>query len=210
MPTIIFDLDGMLLDTLSDLHASINFMLKSLGLPLRTKAEVKSFIGNGMKLLVQRSLGFSDEAIEKEAYQLFINYYESHLLDYTIPFDGVRVLLEVLKGRGFKIGVLTNKNQVPAETLCNHFFEGLIDVIVGGSESLAKKPDPNTTKYVLKLLGSSSAIYVGDSIVDAEVSSLAGLKGILVSYGYGNLSEMQTLNLPIVGKPLDIIDLLDK
>ena len=185
--TVIFDLDGTLLNTLEDLAASVNYALKTNGYPQRTTNEIRTFLGNGVKSLVKCSLGKndSDEIFEK-VFNCFRTYYMEHCQDTTRPFDGILPLLEELKKRKIKMAIVSNKLQPAVEQLNNHFFKKHISSAVGESATVRRKPNPDAVIAAMNALGSrkDETIYVGDSEIDIETAKNAGIDCIVVLWGF--------------------------
>ena len=185
----LFDLDGTLLDTLDDLHSAVNFALKKHGLPLRSCEEVKSFIGNGIALLMKRSVGLERLAtVDFQAIMAdFKEYYGAHCQDKTRPYEGVLDLLAELKRQGKAVGVVSNKADFAVKKLCTAYFGELVDVAIGENEAagIAKKPAPDTIFAALDKLGIAvgTAVYVGDSEVDIQTAAAAKIPCISVAWG---------------------------
>jgi len=194
--TFVFDLDGTLLDTLSDLAASTNYALRQHGLPERSLDEVRRFVGNGVRVLMERAVpnGFpaGKEAPQFEAVlQTFRHHYLHHSLDTTQPYPGITGLLRQLKHRGCRLAVVSNKFQTATEQLCRHFFADTIDVAVGEHEAqgVRRKPAPDTVFEALRQLhgncsAAGGAVYVGDSEVDVATARNANLPCISVLWGF--------------------------
>ena len=188
----LFDLDGTLLDTLDDLHSAVNFALKKHGLPLRSREEVKSFIGNGIALLMKRSVGLERLAtVDFQAIMAdFKEYYGAHCQDKTRPYEGVLDLLAELKRQGKAVGVVSNKADFAVKKLCAAYFGELVDVAIGENEAagIAKKPAPDTIFAALDKLGIAvgNAVYVGDSEVDIQTAAAAKIPCISVTWGMKN------------------------
>ena len=185
----LFDLDGTLLDTLDDLHSAVNFALKKHGLPLRSREEVKNFIGNGIALLMKRSVGLERLAtVDFQAIMAdFKEYYGAHCQDKTRPYEGVLDLLAELKRQGKAVGVVSNKADFAVKKLCAAYFGELVDVAIGENEAagIAKKPAPDTIFAALDKLGIAvgNAVYVGDSEVDIQTAAAAKIPCISVAWG---------------------------
>lgn len=165
--TYIFDLDGTLLSTLNDLAASCNYALENNGMPKRSIDEVRQFVGNGVKKLMERAIpdGLSNPLFDK-TYQDFRQHYMKHNLDTTCPYDGVMDMLQELHRRGKKVAVVSNKFYAATQDLCRHFFgEELVPVAIGEREDIRKKPAPDTVIEALRQLGATAdgAVYIGDS-----------------------------------------------
>ena len=186
--TYIFDLDGTLLSTLEDLAASCNYALRTNGMPERTIDEVRKFVGNGVKKLMERAIpeGLGNPLFEK-AYADFRQHYMQHNLDTTKPYDGIIEMLEELRRRGKNIAVVSNKFYAATQELCRHFFgEKLVSVAIGEREDIRKKPAPDTVFEALKQLGvtADKAVYIGDSDVDIETAKNSGMPCISVLWGF--------------------------
>ena len=186
---LLFDLDGTLLDTLDDLHAAVCYALEKQGLPARTRAQVRDYIGNGIFLLMQRAVGADAvPAVDMASVMAdFKEYYGAHCQDKTAPYDGVLELLASLKAQGKKIAVVSNKADFAVKKLCEGYFSGLVDVAIGENEAggVKKKPAPDTVFAAVNALGGTleNAVYIGDSEVDIQTASNAGIACISVSWG---------------------------
>ena len=186
--TIIFDLDGTLLDTLDDLWAAVNAALKKFSLPLRTKEEVRSFVGNGIVKLMERSAGKVEKEVFDGVLAEFKRYYGEHCEDNTKPYEGIMPLLEELKKRGIKTAVVSNKADFAVKKLAEGYFQGLLQEAVGENEEggIRKKPAPDSLLAVMQRLGAGtrSTVYVGDSEVDIQTAQNAGVVCISVTWGF--------------------------
>lgn len=186
--TYIFDLDGTLLDTLQDLTASVNFALAENGMPTHDISDIRRFVGNGVRVLMQRAVpdGEDNQLFEK-AFADFRNHYMHHSLDTTRPYDGVTEMLRQLKADGCRLAVVSNKMMAATRELVAHFFPE-VDVAIGEHESagIRRKPAPDTVNEALRLLGATTdgAVYVGDSDVDLLTARNAGLPCISVLWGF--------------------------
>lgn len=187
--TYVFDLDGTLLDTLADLAASTNYALRSCGMPEHSQDDVRRFVGNGVRLLMERAVpgGAANPAFE-DAFESFRRHYMQHSLDTTRPYEGVPEMLEELKAGGCRLAVVSNKMMAATVELCRHFFPETIEVAIGEheAEGIRKKPAPDTVFAALRQLGvgEDGAVYVGDSEVDVQTAQNAGLPCISVLWGF--------------------------
>lgn len=185
--TYIFDLDGTLLSTLNDLASSTNYALRWAGMPERTIEEVRMFVGNGVKLLMERAIpeGVNNPKFE-ETYAKFREHYMEHNLDTTRPYDGVPELLHELKRRGKHLAIVSNKFYAATQDLAKHFFPDTIEVAIGERENIRKKPAPDTVLEALRQLNVSKedAVYIGDSDVDIMTAKNCGLPCISVLWGF--------------------------
>ena len=210
--TVIFDLDGTLIDTLGDLRNSVNYTLSLKGFPGRTYDEVKSFVGNGIAKLVSRALpAGTDEKTFEECLAVFRKHYLEHSLDLTAPYPGICETLAELKKAGVKTAVVTNKTEDAAVKIVNHFFGGSIDVTVGQSDALAPKPAPDGVFAAMKKLGSApeECVYAGDSEVDCATARNAGLPVIGCAWGFRDRCTLENEKADyIIDRPEGIIEIV--
>lgn len=185
--TVLWDLDGTLLCTLTDLAASVNYALAQNHMPIRTEEEVKSFVGNGIRLLMERAVpdGKANPTFDK-AFADFQAHYAVNCNNSTKPYDGIPALLQKLKQRGCKMAVVSNKIDSAVKDLVQIYFADTITFAVGDNPQRAKKPAPDNVLFALEQLGSSpeNAVYIGDSEVDIMTAQNAGLPMIIVDWGY--------------------------
>ena len=187
--TYIFDLDGTLLDTLGDLAASVNHALRTHGLPEHSIDDVRRFVGNGVRKLMERAVpdGAANPLFD-ETFATFRQYYMAHSLDTTRPYEGIPETLEALKARGCHLAVVSNKMMAATQELCYHFFPSTIEVAIGEDEAagIRRKPAPDNVFAALKALGvgKENAVYVGDSDVDIQTARNAGIPCISVLWGF--------------------------
>ena len=185
LDTVIFDLDGTLLDTLEDLYLSVNHILSKYNFPLRTKDEVRMFVGNGVPKLIERALPKGhDKKTFDSALADFKEYYGHHCNDNTKPYPGINESLSYLKARGYKIAVVSNKVDFATKSLCRDYFGGLVEVAIGQREGIEKKPAPDSVFEAMRLLDSKNAIYIGDSDVDIMTAKNSNLPCIAVTWGF--------------------------
>ena len=184
---IVFDLDGTLLDTLTDLAASTNYALRSCGMPEHSIDDVRRFVGNGVRMLMTRAVpdGESNPRFD-EAFSVFRQHYMQHCLDTTCPYPGIMDALAKLKEKGMMLAIVSNKMQAATEELRLHFFSQYIDVAIGESAAIRKKAAPDTVNEALRQLGIShdEAIYVGDSDVDIDTARAAMMPCASVLWGF--------------------------
>ena len=187
--TYIFDLDGTLLDTLGDLAASVNYALRTHGMPEHSVDDMRRFVGNGVRKLMDRAVpDGADNPRFDAAFATFRQHYMAHSLDTTRPYEGIPEALEALKARGCHLAVVSNKMMAATQELCHHFFPDTIEVAIGEDEAagIRRKPAPDTVFAALKALGvgKENAVYVGDSDVDIQTACNAGLPCISVLWGF--------------------------
>lgn len=185
--TYIFDLDGTLLDSLTDLAISCNYALRVNNMPERSLDEVRHFVGNGVKKLMERAIpdGLLNPAFEK-TYNDFRQHYLVHNLDNTKPYPGVISLLQRLHSEGKNIAVVSNKFYAATQNLVKHFFGEYVTVAIGERENIRKKPAPDTVIEALRQLNASAsgAVYIGDSDVDVMTARNSGMPCISVLWGF--------------------------
>ena len=185
----IFDLDGTLLDTLGDLAAATNYALRQHGMPEHSIDDVRRFVGNGVRKLMERAIPDGAHNPDFEAtFATFRQYYMQHSLDTTQPYEGISETLAALKAKGCRLAVVSNKMMAATQELCQHFFPDTIEVAIGENEAagIRKKPAPDTVYAALDVLGvgKGNAVYVGDSDVDIQTAANAGLPCISVLWGF--------------------------
>lgn len=193
---VIFDLDGTLLDTLEDLHQSVNQALCSFGYPTRSLAEVRSFVGNGVGRLVALSVpAGTSSAQEALCLARFKEIYSQHCHDHTRPYPYIKELLTHLKSAGVGVGIVSNKFDGAVKALADLYFDGLVDVAVGEREDqgVRKKPYPDTVFEAMAQMGASpdTCVYVGDSEVDVQTSLNAGLSCLCVTWGFRTPDQLK-------------------
>lgn len=208
--TIVFDLDGTLLDTLDDLHNAVNEALRFFNLPLRTKEEVCAFVGNGIQTLISRAIGEENQNLLQPTLAKFIEFYKAHCQEKTAPYEGILELLRLLKGLGVKTAVLSNKADFATKMLVEKYFAGYIQEAMGENEAagIRKKPAPDALFRLMEKLGASKekTVYVGDSDVDILTAKNAGLACISCTWGFRSEAFLKEhgANM-IVNSPLEIL-----
>lgn len=186
---ILWDLDGTLLDTLEDLASATNAAMVHFGFPLRTTEEVRRFVGNGAKRLLEQAVpaGISNEKVE-EVLHWFQAYYAGHCQNQTRPYDGVLQALEELKALGYPMAVVSNKPDSAVKVLAQQYFPGLY--ARGESEDCPRKPAPDMVHKAMDALGVTGCIYVGDSEVDVLTAKNAGVPCLSVLWGFRDKEDM--------------------
>jgi len=184
----IFDLDGTLLDTLHDLASSVNYALQTHDMPTHSVDAIRGFVGNGVRLLMERAVPDGAQNPQFEAtFATFRQHYMQHSLDTTCPYPGIAEMLHQLKQRGCRLAVVSNKMMAATQDLVRHFFPE-IEVAIGEheAEGIRKKPAPDTVFQALRQLGvgKKQAVYVGDSDVDLQTARNSGLPCISVLWGF--------------------------
>ena len=193
--TVIFDLDGTLLDTLEDLTDSVNHAMETFGFPVHTIDEVRTFVGNGAPKLLERSIPQGLENPDYEAaLAAFKAHYAEHCEDKTKPYEGVLKVLSELKAQGYHLAVVSNKFDGAVKKLCKKYFGEFIPVSIGESAEVKRKPAPDTVYRALRELESdaSRAVYVGDSEVDIQTAKNASLPCISVTWGFRTEEKLRS------------------
>ena len=209
---IVFDMDGTILDTLEDLKNSMNHTLKLHNMPERTLDEIRSFVGNGIRKLIERAVmsGTSTEQIDV-IHKDFMEHYEIHCADFTRPYDGVNDLIKELRNRGYKTAVVSNKADGAVQDLCVQYFPGLFDLAIGERPEIAKKPAADMVNLALNKLNVSKekAVYIGDSDVDVATARNSKLDMIAVDWGFRTREFLVEQGAEtIVSKPEEILELV--
>lgn len=180
-------MDGTILDTLDDLKDSLNYALRLSGFPERTEDEVRRFVGNGIKKLIERGVpGDTPAEMTDKVHSDFTHYYKKHCRDKTKPYDGICKLISSLKEKGMMCAVVSNKDDYAVSLLCDEYFKGLFDYSVGSREGVRKKPYPDSVYAVLDALSvkKEDAVYIGDSEVDIQTAKNASLPYVTVLWGF--------------------------
>ena len=192
--TVIFDLDGTLLNTLEDLADAVNFVMRKNHYPQRTIEEVRRFVGNGIRRLMELAVPENISETEfEQVFEEFKNYYTEHCQIKTCAYDGVMPLLKHLHENGYAMAIVSNKNHAAVCELNDIYFKDYIEVAIGQKDGIRKKPAPDTVVQALKELGKTKerAVYVGDSEVDFATAKNSGMDCVLVTWGFRNLEELK-------------------
>lgn len=184
--TVIWDLDGTLLDTLADLAASVNAAMTAFGYPVRSMTEIRQMVGNGVSNLVLRALPEKHKEDHAAALAVFRAHYSEHYADKTLPYPGICKAVDSLRECNVSMAVVSNKLHAITKALCDQYFGDRIGVVVGDRPGIPRKPAPDSVQLALKQLGAdpSRAVYVGDSEVDIATARNANLPCISVGWGF--------------------------
>ena len=180
-------MDGTVLDTLDDLADSVNRSLREFGLPEVSRFQVGQSLGNGAKYLIRHCLPEgSDEALCEQVLSFYKPWYDAHCLIKTKPYDGILQLMETLRADGVSQAIISNKPDSAVQELAEAFFPGLMDVVIGESPAVKRKPSPDTVLAAASQMGlmASDCVYIGDTEVDLETARNAGMDCIPVSWGF--------------------------
>lgn len=203
---VIFDLDGTLLNSLGDLTDAVNFAVKPLGVKPSTELQIKDRVGNGAKKLLERTLKANNaEGDIDKCFERFSSYYREHMTCKTHAYDGIMELLQKLKKAGIKTAILSNKFDLAAKEIAEHYFGELIDYTQGEKQGVPRKPDPTACLEIMSMLGieKENTVYIGDSTVDVQTAKSAGLFCIAVSWGYCDRQLIGDADI-VVDRPYEI------
>lgn len=212
--TVIFDLDGTLLNTLDDLTDSVNFALGEMGYPLHTTDEVRMMVGHSVIYLIEQALPKgTDKARFDRCLATFEAHYKTNMRNKTAPYDGVMQMLDKLSTAGYKLAVVSNKPDVFTKQLVSELFGQYISIAIGRSEDMPRKPAPDTVWCALDLLNSrrENAVYVGDSDVDVLTAKNAGMPCIGCLWGFRDRETLESAGAEyIVSTTDELVDLVKK
>ena len=212
--TAIFDLDGTLCDTISDLADSVNFALGQMGCEKRSLEEIMSFVGNGIHNLVTLSLPKQKRSEQdiNAAKKFFFEYYKVHFADKTVAFDGIMQMLLALKQKGIQLAVCSNKEDSMAREVVKKLFGDTFDIVLGQSDRFPLKPAPESTLYIIEKLGSKQeqTAFIGDSDVDIKTAKNAEVYSIGVTWGFRSKKELiENGCTAIAESPSDIVKIIE-
>jgi len=207
--TVLFDLDGTLLDTLGDLADAVNHAMRASGHPEKTDAEVLAAIGNGIRNAIISVLPGQPKPAEIDAaLSIFRGQYKKCFLNKTRPYPGVVNILKELRGKGFRVGVISNKSDEFTTGLVDKHFNGLVDAAAGERPGVPLKPAPEAVFSLISQIGGDPGrtVYVGDSEVDVATARNAGVPCVLVSWGFrGRGALLQAVaEAEASGKPCNV------
>ncbi len=207
--TVLFDMDGTLLNTLDDLADSVNYTLNKYGCPTRDINEIRSFLGYGAYYLIQHAMPENTpEDKVQEALEFYKEYYKQNMQNKTAPYDGINELLKGLSEKGIKMAVVSNKPDAATVILCEELFGDYIKTAIGVGGEVKEKPDPSGLEKALKLLNSTKeeTVFVGDSDVDMQTAVNSKLKAIGVTWGFRDREVIESFNpYAIVDEPMQIL-----
>lgn len=210
--TIIFDLDGTLLNTIEDLADSTNYALHAFGLPARSLDEVRRFVGNGVELLIRRAVdGALSAQQEASCLATFKKHYSGNMYNKTRPYDGIPELVRMLCGQAYHLAIVSNKFDSAVKELNRIYFEDMFPIAVGASDTVAKKPAPDVVFEVLRQFGvdQTHALYVGDSDVDGATAKNAGIPFIGVAWGFREEDVLRQAGAQsVIHRPDELLELL--
>ena len=210
--TVIFDLDGTLLDSIEDIASSMNKVLESLQLPTHKIEDYKHFVGGGVDILVENALNNQSKEIKDEVIKRFKIEYDGKLHSKTLPYDGIYELLDELKKLDINLAVLSNKPHEFTVSYVNHFFKNYnFKEIHGQKKDVPKKPDPKAALNIVKCLDSSceNTYFIGDTKIDMQTAKSANMTAIGVLWGFRDEKELRDFGADlIVSNPLEILKII--
>ena len=223
---IIFDLDGTLINTISDLGQACNHALAACGFPTHKIEDYPRLVGNGVNKLIERALPqeHRNEETVLRLREYFVPYYDEHNCDFTRPYDGIPELLEALKrksdeamrrtGERWFLAVASNKYQAATEKIVAQLFPGVFDIVLGERVGVERKPNPQIVYDILSTLNTQhstlNCLYIGDSLVDAETARAAGATLVLCTWGFGTREQMEGAKPDyLVNHPLEVLEALE-
>ena len=209
----IFDMDGTILDTLSDLTDSMNYCLQQYNMPLKTLEQIRSYVGNGIHRLIERAVpdGLNSTLVE-EIYLLFKGYYKDHCAIKTKPYDGICVVIATLREEGIKTAFVSNKADIAVKSLCTDYFDGLFDYSVGDKEGMRIKPYPDGVNEVINYfdIPRKKCVYIGDSDVDFQTAKNAAIDVIMVGWGFRDEEFLHSIGAEdVIHTPEEIITIVN-
>lgn len=208
--SIIFDLDGTLLDTLSGLSSTCNLVLARYGFPLHRQEEYRYFVGDGLTILMERiTPEGTGKPIIDECCELFTQLYSKDWKSTCMPYEGIFEMVCALKENSFNIAVLTNKPHAFASIFVENFFPGdIFSLVYGQRDGFAKKPDPGVALEIAGKLGSQpgDTVFVGDSGVDIATGKAAGMLTVGVTWGFRSITELKEHHADIIiNSPMELL-----
>ena len=211
--TIIWDMDGTILNTLEDLKDSVNYAVVSHGFKPYDLSEVKAMLGNGIKVLMELAVpdGLNNPRFD-DCFRTFKEYYQLHMNDKTCPYEGIPEVMKQLKEKGWKQAIVSNKIDSAVRKLAETYYP-FIDLALGERDGLKRKPFPDMVWAALEYLGSSKkeAVYIGDSEVDFETAKNSGIDCISVTWGFRDKKTLQAIGAPlIIDRPPQLVKVLAK
>lgn len=210
--TVIFDMDGTLLNTIEDIADSVNYILKKYGYKERTIDEINSFVGKGAGILMEKAL---PDGINKRDFEKYLEEYKEYYLKNnnikTSPYEGIIEMLAELSDRNYKIAVVSNKNDSNIKDLNKIYFNDYIKTAIGESKSVNRKPAPDMVNIALEELCSKAenAVFVGDSDVDIHTAKNAGMPCVSVCWGFRSREFLIKNGAEhLIGKPHELLEFL--
>lgn len=209
----LFDLDGTLVNSLTDLAMSTNRVLQAHHLPTHDISKYNQFVGNGVKKLMERALGDEHLDLLEQCLEEFHQDYNLHCLDHTLPYPKMLELIEKLKSEGIRLAVVTNKPQHLAVKIVEHLFPDTFVAVLGQQDAYPIKPHPESTHIALMTMRLShhDCYFIGDSDVDMETGYLSDMETIGVAWGFRGQEELKVAGASFIAHtPMDIWRIIDE
>lgn len=211
--TVVFDMDGTLLNTLEDLRDAMNHILKKYGYEEKSLEEVRRAVGNGAGRFMKDMLpqGEADPAYGKLLKE-YGEYYQAHCQVKTRPYDGILPMLDQLREQEVRVAIVSNKGDGAVKELNRQYFGSAIGTAVGERPGIRRKPEPDSVLEALRILGSSRerSVYVGDSEVDYHTAANAGMTCVLVSWGFRDREQLLQLKPDyLIDRPEELLKILE-
>lgn len=212
MKACIFDLDGTLTNTLESMTYSVNLTLEEMGLSKITKDQCRLFVGNGARVLIEKSLkaaGDTDASRIEEGMEIYGRIFDQNCTYHVTPYEGIPEMLKALKDKGIQLAVLSNKpDRQTVKVVKAIFGEELFDYAQGQKEGIRRKPEPDGVWYLMEQMHVSKeeCLYIGDSEVDAATGRNAGLKTIGVLWGFRDRKTLETAEVDdLIDRPDELL-----
>lgn len=213
--TVVFDLDGTLLDTLIDLRDAANHIFEKYSIPEISLEQTRAAVGNGLTVMMKRTIPQGDAHPQFEKILVeFVDYYKNHACEKTKPYNGICDAIKKLSDEGYKLAIVSNKPNVAVGELAKFFF-GEFNIVASGENEKAgipKKPSPEMVFAALKELGSDAdhAVYIGDSDVDIMTARNSGMPCISVSWGFRTREQLVFSGAKkIIDDPTELFDAVE-
>lgn len=212
--TIIFDLDGTILNTIDDLAQACNYTLRAFDLPEHNTDYYKMIVGRGIPNLINSMFPEHkrDDVTISKALEMFKKYYSSHMMDLSYPYPGIIDTLNLLKNNNIKLGVLSNKADEYVKVLLNHYFNGIFSYSLGKHPNFPTKPDPSSLNYMIRKLDThdTCVLYCGDSDVDVLTAKNANIDSCGVLWGFRSKQELDDAGATyLIHNPNELLNILN-
>ncbi len=210
---VIFDLDGTLLNTITDLNSSINLTYKAFNIDkVDSVDKTMSMVGHGIKNLIEQC--FIDyKEISDSAYKKFLEIYNNEYYKTTIPYEGIKEMIDILVKNNIKIGVNSNKNDSYSKKLIEMHFPSINqELVIGHIEGMKVKPDPEGANLIIDKMNvdKKDVVYIGDSATDIKTAENANIDSLSVTWGFRSEEELRPFAHKLVYSPQEIIDYILK
>lgn len=191
----VFDLDGTLVNTLTDLTVSLNYALGQLGFPLLSEAEVSAIVGHSVTYMCEHAVPPENLANAPRVQELYRTHYAAHSLDHSRPYEGMAEAVERIKSAGVKVAIVSNKPHADTVRVMKSLYpKDMFSLVLGRTQKFAIKPAPDALNFVMNFFGvkPEEAVYVGDSDVDVEFARNANMRCVSVTWGFRSVGELLT------------------